>query len=133
MKPSIERKKKRISFVIIYAVFMGEWGALVKIPEWNGFPPTLGYDFWTLAMISAAFVALINIKWKLNMEMRSVFFGSLAGLLGAAGHLVLFFYLNKCTRISCVSFTFRFGKAIIIAHMTTSDGMGKTNYPKIKL
>ena len=74
---------------------MGVWGALIEIPERNGFPPTLGYVVWALTMIPAAVIALINNKWKLEFDNRSVLLGSLAGLLGAAGQLVLFITLKK--------------------------------------
>jgi hypothetical protein len=59
--------------------------------------------------------------------------GSLAGLLKAAGQPELIYYLNKCSRVSCVSFAFQFGKAIFIAPITTSGRMGRKNYRKIKL
>lgn len=72
-----------ISFVIIHVAFIGVWGALIEIPEKNGFPPTLGYVVWALTMIPAAMIALLNNKWKLDSDNRSVLLGSLAGLLAA--------------------------------------------------
>jgi drug/metabolite transporter (DMT)-like permease len=83
-----------ITFVIVHVAFMGVWGALVEIPEKNGFPATLGFVAWTLSMIPAAIVALVNNKWKLETDTRSIVLGSLAGLLGAVGQLVLFFTLK---------------------------------------
>ena len=74
---------------------MGVWGALIEIPEKNGFPATLGYIVWALTMIPAALVALVNNKWKLDVDKRSVLLGSLVGLLGASGQLVLFFVLKR--------------------------------------
>jgi drug/metabolite transporter (DMT)-like permease len=74
---------------------MGFWGALIEIPEKNGFPATLGYIVWALTMIPAAFIALSNNKWKLDYDKRSVVLGCLVGLLGATGQLVLFFILKK--------------------------------------
>lgn len=73
---------------------MGIWGAVVEFPEKNGFPPTLGYIVWTLMMIPAAIIGLINIGWKLDTDSRSVVLGSLAGFLGAVGQLVLFITLK---------------------------------------
>ncbi|MFT3702183.1 MAG: DMT family transporter [Agriterribacter sp.] len=87
-------KKGWLSFVIIHVIFMGVWGALVELPEKNGFPATLGYVVWALTMIPAAVVALIINKWKLEFDRRSIFWGCLAGLLGAIGQLVLFFTLR---------------------------------------
>ncbi|MCK5369941.1 MAG: EamA family transporter, partial [Cyclobacteriaceae bacterium] len=83
-----------ITFVIIHVAFMGVWGALVELPEKNGFPATLGYVVWALTMIPAAIIGLINNKWKLEADGRSILLGSLAGLLGAIGQLVLFFTLK---------------------------------------
>ncbi|RLD31180.1 MAG: EamA family transporter [Bacteroidetes bacterium] len=89
------KTKNWISFVIIHVAFMGVWGALVEIPEKNGFPPTLGYIVWALTMIPAAIVGLYYNKWKLEYDKRSIILGSLAGLLGAIGQLVLFFTLKS--------------------------------------
>lgn len=84
-----------LSFVIIHVIFMGVWGALIEIPEKSGFPPTLGYVVWALIMIPAAIVGLINNKWELETNRRSVLLGSLAGFLGAIGQLILFITLKK--------------------------------------
>jgi len=90
----MKKSKTWISFVIIHVLFMGVWGALIELPEKNGFPPTLGYVVWALMMIPAAVVALAVNKWKLEQDARSVRLGCLAGLLGAAGQLVLFLILR---------------------------------------
>jgi drug/metabolite transporter (DMT)-like permease len=84
-----------IKFVLIHVLFMGVWGALIEIPEKNGFPATLGYIVWSLTMIPAAIVGLVKMKGKLETDKRSVFFGSLVGFLGAIGQLVLFIVLQK--------------------------------------
>ena len=88
------KKKNWITFVVVHVLFMGVWGALIEIPEKNGFPATLGYVVWALTMIPASIVALVINKWKLDTDKRSVLLGSLAGLLGAVGQLVLFFTLK---------------------------------------
>lgn len=88
------RTKNWISFVIVHVIFMGVWGALIEVPEKNGFPATLGYAVWALTMIPAAVVALWNNKWKLEYDSRAIFLGSLAGFLGAIGQLVLFLALQ---------------------------------------
>jgi len=64
------------------------------LPEKNGFPATLGYVVWAITMIPAAIVALVINKWKLETDKRSIFWGCLAGLLGAIGQLVLFFTIK---------------------------------------
>lgn len=87
-------KKAWLSFVIIHVIFMGVWGALIELPEKNGFPATLGYVVWALTMIPAALIALLINKWKLEYDKKSIFWGCLAGLLGAIGQLVLFFTLR---------------------------------------
>lgn len=83
-----------MSFVMIHVVFMGAWGALIELPEKNGFPATLGYVVWALTMIPATIVALVINKWKLDFDKKSVFLGCMAGFLGAIGQLVLFFTLR---------------------------------------
>src|ERR1700712_1411627 len=90
----MEKKKNWISFLIFYVFLGGVGGALIEIPEKNGFPATLGYVVWALTMIPASIVALSINKWKLEYDKRSVFLGFLAGLLGAIGQLVLFFTLR---------------------------------------
>ncbi|HTE25084.1 DMT family transporter [Flavitalea sp.] len=90
----MKKNKNWLSFVIVHVIFMGVWGALMEIPEKNGFPATLGYVVWALTMIPASVIALIINKWKLETDKRSILLGSLAGLLGAAGQLVLFFILR---------------------------------------
>lgn len=91
----MQKTNRWISFVIIHVAFMGVWGALIEIPEKNGFPATLGYVVWAFTMIPAAIIGLINTKWKLEADRRSILLGSLAGVLGAAGQLVLFITLKK--------------------------------------
>lgn len=90
----MKKSNSWLSFVIIHVIFMGVWGALIEIPEKNGFPATLGYVVWALTMIPAAIIALIINKWKLEYDKRSIVLGCLAGLLGASGQLVLFFTLR---------------------------------------
>jgi len=78
----VGKNKGWISFVLIHVIFMGVWGAIIEIPENNGFPATLGYVVWALTMIPTAIVALHINKWKLKYDRRSIFWGCLAGLLG---------------------------------------------------
>jgi drug/metabolite transporter (DMT)-like permease len=86
--------KAWVHYVIIHVIFMGVWGALIELPEKNGFPATLGYVVWALTMIPATGVALLINKGKLDYDRNSIFYGSLAGILGAVGQLVLFVALK---------------------------------------
>jgi drug/metabolite transporter (DMT)-like permease len=90
----MQKTKTWISFVVIHVVFMGAWGALIELPEKNGFPATLGYVVWALTMIPATIVALIINKWKLDYDRKSIIYGCLAGFMGAIGQLVLFYTLR---------------------------------------
>lgn len=90
----MKKGRNWISFVVIHVIFMGVWGALIEIPEKNGFPATLGYVVWALTMVPAAILGLIINKWKIEYDLKSIFLGTCAGLLGASGQLVLFFTLK---------------------------------------
>ena len=46
-------------------------------------------------MIPCSLVALYFIDWKLERDIRSILLGSLAGLLGAGGQLILFQALRE--------------------------------------
>jgi drug/metabolite transporter (DMT)-like permease len=91
----MKSKRLWLSYAIITTVFWGIWGALIEVPQKAGFPPTLGYIVWSLTMIPCALVALYLIKWKVETDKRSVFLGSVVGLLGAGGQLLLFEALRE--------------------------------------
>jgi uncharacterized membrane protein len=82
-------------YAVVTMLFWGVWGAFIERPEKNGFPATLGYAVWALTMIPCAVVALAVIGWVPEHDLRSVVLGSVAGLLGAAGQLVLFDALRR--------------------------------------
>jgi uncharacterized membrane protein len=84
------KSKTWLFFALTTTVFWGIWGAFIEIPEKAGFPATLGYSVWALTMIPCALVALAIIKWKPETDRKSVFLGSVIGLLGAGGQLILF-------------------------------------------
>ena len=75
---------------IIVTILWGVWGALIEIPEKSGFPATLSYSAWAFTMIPVSLIALVRIKWKLNMESRTIILGLLSGLFGSGGQLILF-------------------------------------------
>ncbi|HLU99743.1 MAG TPA: EamA family transporter [Acidobacteriota bacterium] len=86
----MRESKHWLLFAVITTGFWGIWGALIEIPEKAGFPATLGYSVWALTMIPPAVVALKIIRWKLDYDLSSIAFGSIIGLLGAGGQLILF-------------------------------------------
>ncbi|MBK5210645.1 MAG: DMT family transporter [Flavobacteriaceae bacterium] len=90
----MKKIRKGFIFIIVHVLFMGVWGALIEIPEKNGFPATLGYVVWAFTMVPAAIIALKINKWRLQYDRRSILLGCLAGLLGAIGQLVLFLTLK---------------------------------------
>jgi uncharacterized membrane protein len=82
-------------YAVVTMLFWGVWGAFIERPEKNGFPATLGYAVWALTMVPCAVVALAIIGWVPEHDLRSVLLGSVAGLLGAAGQLILFDALRR--------------------------------------
>ncbi|HYN03991.1 MAG TPA: EamA family transporter [Vicinamibacteria bacterium] len=82
-------------YAVVTMLFWGVWGAFIERPEKNGFPATLGYAVWAFTMVPCALVALAVIGWVPEHDLRSVLLGSAAGLLGAAGQLVLFDALRR--------------------------------------
>ena len=83
-------KRPWLLFALTTTLFWGVWGALIEIPEKAGFPAPLGYIVWSLTMIPCAIVGLAIIKWKLEYDLKSIFYGLIIGLLGAGGQLILF-------------------------------------------
>lgn len=90
MKINYMKKSPWLIFAVVTTIFWGVWGAFIEIPEKAGFPATLGYSVWALTMVPCATIALINIKWRLEYDIKSIFLGSLVGFLGAGGQLILF-------------------------------------------
>jgi uncharacterized membrane protein len=83
-------KRPWLLYALTTTVFWGVWGALIEIPGNAGFPPTLVYIMWALSMIPCAVIGLALAKWKLDIDPKSVFYGSVIGLTGAGGQIVLF-------------------------------------------
>jgi drug/metabolite transporter (DMT)-like permease len=75
---------------MITVVAWGVWGAYIDTPAQNGFPETLGYVVWAFVMIPPALVALWIVGWKVEYDAKSIFWGCVAGFLGAGGQLILF-------------------------------------------
>ena len=89
------KNKNWFLYAAITTIFWGIWGSFIEIPEKAGFPATLGYSVWALTMIPCSLIALYLVGWKLEYDVRSIFLGSLAGLLGAGGQLILFQALRE--------------------------------------
>ena len=77
-------------FALATTGLWGVWGAFAGRPAENGFPETLIYVVWAFTMVVPALYALARIDWKLERERRAVLYGSLIGLLGAGGQMLLF-------------------------------------------
>lgn len=86
----MNRSRLWLLYTAINTVFVGVWGAFIEIPEKAGFPATLGYIVWTLTMLPCAVAALWIVGWKLDRSPQNIFQGSMVGLLGAGGQLILF-------------------------------------------
>jgi uncharacterized membrane protein len=84
------RSKPWLIYALVTTILWGVWGAFIEIPERAGFPATLGYTVWAITMIPCSIVALAIVNWKLEVDKRSIFLGSIVGLLGAGGQLILF-------------------------------------------
>lgn len=82
--------KPWLGYALVTTLFFGVWGALIELPEKAGFPATLGYSVWALTMIPCAVAALRIAGWRLETDGGSILFGSLTGLTGAGGQLLLF-------------------------------------------
>jgi uncharacterized membrane protein len=81
--------KPWLLYAFITTVFWGIWGAFSASPENAGFPGTLIYVVWSVTMIAPALIALKIVNWKLDKNLKSVFYGTIIGLTGAAGQLAL--------------------------------------------
>lgn len=85
-----KKHNRWLLYSLTTTILWGIWGALMEIPEKEGFPATLGYVVWALTMIPCALVALRVTHWKFEHDIKSVLFGMLAGLLGSGGTVLLF-------------------------------------------
>jgi len=89
------KNKLWLFYAILTTLTWGIWGALIEIPQKAGFPATLGYSVWALTMVPCAIVALMLIKFKLDMDIRSIILGMTIGLTGAGGQILLFQALKQ--------------------------------------
>lgn len=92
---TVINKRPWLFFTLITTIFWGIWGALMEIPAQHNFPPTLGYVVWSLTMIPCSLLALYLKGWNLNSSPRAILYGSIIGMTGAGGQLILFYALIK--------------------------------------
>ncbi|GAC1496541.1 MAG: DMT family transporter [Steroidobacteraceae bacterium] len=83
-------RKPWLTYALITTGFWGVWGAFAEFPARHGFPETLVYVVWALTMIPPALVAMQRAGWRVRSDPQSILFGSLIGLTGAGGQMLLF-------------------------------------------
>lgn len=82
--------KPWLIYATVTTVFWGVWGAFAEFPTRHGFPETMVYVVWALTLIPPAAYAMQRVGWKVLSDRRSIFLGSLIGLTGAGGQMLLF-------------------------------------------
>jgi uncharacterized membrane protein len=83
-------KKPWLVYALITTGFWGVWGAFAEFPTRHGFPETLVYVVWALTMIPPALYAMQRAGWQVLRDPKSILLGSLIGLTGAGGQMLLF-------------------------------------------
>ena len=77
-------------YALVTTGFWGVWGAFAEFPTRHGFPETLVYVVWALTMIPPALYAMQRAGWRVLRDVKSIVLGSLIGLTGAGGQMLLF-------------------------------------------
>jgi uncharacterized membrane protein len=77
-------------YALVTTAFWGVWGAFAGRPAEHGFPETLIYVVWALTMIPPALYALARVHWTVEHDGRSILLGTIIGLTGAGGQMLLF-------------------------------------------
>jgi len=80
-------KNTWLLYAVLVTVFWGVWGATTELSK---LPGTIIYIIWSVTMIIPAIIALNSIRWKVEKDTRSIFWGVLIGFTGAGGQLILF-------------------------------------------
>jgi drug/metabolite transporter (DMT)-like permease len=86
--PAPSRSWIYFSFGTIF--FFGIWGAIIPLPEKNGFSAELGFVMWAVSMMVPSFFALYKCGFTLDTSPRAILFGFAIGLLGGVGQLILY-------------------------------------------
>ena len=92
------KNSRWLLFALATPLLWGVWGALTEYPEkWISppFPATLGYVVWSMTMIPVSLFVLWRNKWKVDTSPRSILYGSVVGISGALGQLLLFWVLTR--------------------------------------
>jgi drug/metabolite transporter (DMT)-like permease len=84
------KERAWLAYALVTVAFWGVWGAFTGVSSERGFPETLVYVVWALTMIPPALFALSRVNWRLQHDAKSIIYGSLIGLLGAGGQMLLF-------------------------------------------
>src|SRR5260370_8648356 len=84
-----------LTYTVVTVGFWGLWGALTDLPVRHGFPNTLVYCVWAVTMIPPCLFALRRVGWRLQYDGKSILYGSLIGLLGSGGQMLLFHALKS--------------------------------------
>ena len=77
-------------YALVTTLFWGVWGAFAGLPTEHGFPETLVYVVWSLTMIPPALYAMRRVRWQVQRSARALYLGTMIGLLGAGGQMLLF-------------------------------------------
>jgi len=86
----VKQNRLWLLYAMVTVIAWGIWGAFIDTPAEHGFPATLGYVVWAFVMIPPALVAMWIVGWKVEYDAKSIFWGCVAGFLGAGGQLILF-------------------------------------------
>jgi uncharacterized membrane protein len=83
-------KKPWLIYALVTTGFWGIWGAFAEFPTRHGFPETLVYVVWALTMIPPSLYAMQRVGWRVQRDGKSILLGTLIGLTGAGGQMLLF-------------------------------------------
>jgi len=90
-----KENKRWLIYAFIATMFVGVWGAVSSIPIEHGFPSSLVFITWALAMLITSLIALLVIHFKIDLSKQTMFPALLAGFLGSGGQLFLFNALKE--------------------------------------
>lgn len=86
-----EKKHNWLLYALVTMVTWGIWGAF---SDQTTLSKTMVYVIWALSMLPCALVALVNIRFKLDVRTKPALLSLAVGLLGAGGQLALFLALD---------------------------------------
>ncbi len=86
-----EKKHNWLLYALVTMITWGIWGAF---SDQTTLSKTMVYVIWALSMIPCALVALVNIRFKLDVRTKPALLSLAVGLLGAGGQLALFLALD---------------------------------------